>query len=141
MRGDSAADTDLLEKMAEEAKAFLQAFEWCTAIDGSYFGYGVGGVVGVFLFRIVPAAEGVDDCLWVIIGDLPPAYLVADENRTPGGALRSYTDQMRRWVAAVESAQPVDELIPVDAPATLETALALKKRLAFLEAEILPACR
>lgn len=67
-------------------------------------------------------------------------YLVTDESRRPSGALRSYIAEMRQWVRAAESGQPVDELIPVNVPATRDTALALKKRLDFLETEILPSC-
>ena len=86
MKGDSDADTDLLNKMAEEAKVFIQAFDWCKGIKEAYFGCGIGSVVGVFFFSIVPASEEVDDCLWAIVGDLPPAYLVTDESRTPSEA-------------------------------------------------------
>ena len=141
MRGDSNTDTEMLKGMAAEAKAFIQAFDWCTGVKDSYFGCGIGGVVGVFLFRIVPANEGVDECLWVIVGDVPPAYLVTDESWTPSEALRTYLAEMRRWVAAVEAGQPVAELIPVSMPASRDTALALKKRLDFLESEVLPSCR
>ncbi len=138
MRGDSDADTELLNKMAEEAKVFIQACDWCKGVKDSYFGCGVGGVVGVFFFRIAPASEEVDECLWVVVGDIPPAYLVTDENQTPSAALQSYITEMRRWVAAAESGEAVDELIPVNVPATPEAALALKKRLNFLESAILP---
>jgi len=141
MSGDSRADTELLKDMAVEAKAFIQAFDWCQGVKDSYFGCGVGGVVGVFFFRILPTSQEVDECLWVVVGDVPPAYLVTDESRTPSEALRTYISQMRQWVAAAESGRPVDELIPVNAAATIETAVTLKKRLAFLESEILPACR
>jgi hypothetical protein len=127
--------------MATEAKAFILAFDWCKGVKDIYFGFGIGDVVGVFFLRIVPANDGVDECLWVIVGDIPSAYLVTDESRTPSDALRTYIAKMREWVAAAEAGQPVDELIPVRVPATRDTALALKKRLDFLEGEILPPCR
>lgn len=141
MRGDSDTDTGLLNRMAEEATAFIQGFDWCKGIKEAYFGFGIGGVVAVFFFRIVPSSERVDECLWVIVGDIPPAYLVTDESRTPSESLRAYITEMRAWVAAAESGQAVDELIPVNVPATRESALALKNRLDFLEGEILPSCR
>ena len=141
MTGDSDDDTGLLNKMAEEAGAYIQGFDWCTSIKDAYFGCGVGGVVAAFLFRIVPTSEEVDECLWVIVGDVPPAYLVTDESRTPSEALRTYIAEMRQWAAAAEAGESVDELIPVNVPASREAALALKKRLDFLEAEIVPSCR
>jgi hypothetical protein len=140
MRGDSDTDTALLQGMAAEARAFLESFSWCSGIADAYFGCGVGGVVGVFLFRIVPAREDVDECLWVIVGDLPPAYLVTDENRTPSQALRAYISEVRGWVVAAETGGPVEELIPVNVPATRENAMLLETRLSFLEKEILPSC-
>ncbi len=133
MRGDSDADTDLLRKMATDAEAFIQGFDWCKGIRDTYFGYGIGGIVAVFFLHLAPARIGVDEYLWVIVGDIPPAYLVTDESRTPSEALRTYIIEMRKWVAAAASGQPVGELIPVNMPATREYALALKRRLDFLE--------
>jgi hypothetical protein len=49
MSGDSNADMELLNKMAEEAKAFIQGFDWCKGIEDSYFGSASGGCSGVFL--------------------------------------------------------------------------------------------
>jgi hypothetical protein len=95
----------------------------------------------VFFLRIVPGSEGVDEYLWVIVGDIPPAYLVTDESRTHSEALRTYITGMRQCVAAAESRQSVDELIPVNMPATRERTEVLKRRLDFLESEILPSCR
>lgn len=141
MSGDSGADTDLLNNMAEEAKAFIQAFDWCKGIRDVYFGAGVGGVVGVFFFRIFPGSESVDEFLWVVVGDIPPAFLVTDKSRTPSEALQTYISEMREWVAAAESGQSVDALIPVNVIATREMGLDLKRRLNFLENEVLPSWR
>lgn len=84
MRGDSESDTELLTNMADEAKAFTEAFDWCRGIKDGYFGCGIGGVVGVFFFRIIPA------CHWcarrtrwtmIMFGDRPthPAKLQRDK--------------------------------------------------------------
>ena len=83
LRGDSDEDTQLLRSMLEEAQTFLTSFDWCKRVEASYFGLGVGGVVAVFLFHILPAHSGVDDSLWVVAGDLPAAYLVVDESPDP----------------------------------------------------------
>ena len=98
MKGDSEHDTELLKQMLKEAQAYLSAFDWCEAIRESHFGLGVGGVVAVFLFRIIPSREGVDEWLWVVVGDLPPAYLVTDENPTPVSALEAYAEEMKAWL-------------------------------------------
>jgi hypothetical protein len=141
MMGDSDADTKLLQRMAEDAQSFIVTFDWCTSIRNIYFGCGVGGVVGVFLCHIVPARKEVDEYLWLVVGDLPPAYLVTDESRTPSEALQTYIALMREWVAAAESGGSVDELIPVNVTPSIKMALKLKKRLDFLEKEVVPICR
>jgi hypothetical protein len=104
----------------------------------------VGGVVVVLLFRIVPAREDVDEWLWVVVGDVPPAYLVTDDAPNPASALDGYIGEMERWVAAVRAGQPVDDLIPVgtvDGAAqlepTVERADEIESRLRFLTEEIL----
>ena len=138
MTGGDAEETELLRGMLEEAKEFLGAFDWCESIEESYFGLGVGGVVAVFLFRIRPKREGIDDLLWVVVGDLPPAYQVTDNSPSPTLALEGYVELMSEWVEAATNSQPVDDLIPVNVAPTPENAKLLESRLAFLNKEILP---
>jgi hypothetical protein len=75
----------------------------------------------------------------VIVGDLPPAYIVTEENPTPAAALEAYIDEMMDWVSAVEQGDSTEELIPVNAPATIEYAKQLRNRLEFLRSTILPS--
>jgi hypothetical protein len=95
-------------------------------------------VVAVFLFRIVPKQEGVDEWLWVVVGDLPSAYLVTDDNPTPASALEAYVAEMSAWVDAVENGRPVADLIPVNVPPTRENSQQLRNRLTFLSANVIP---
>jgi hypothetical protein len=138
IEGDSDVDTNLLRKMATEARDFICEKEWCGHVDRQYLAYGVGGVVAVFLFQITPRAEDVDPCLWVIVGDLPPAYLVIEDTPTAADALDGYCSEMMEWVGAVEAGESVDELIPVNASRTIEDAQQLKGRLQFLRSKIIP---
>ena len=132
VKGDSEEDTRLLQSMFHEAEAFLRSFDWCDGIRDSYFGLGVGGVVAIFLFHIVPAYNGVDDWLWVVTGDLPAAYLVTDESPDAPSALRTYVREMREWADAARSSKSVDGLIPVNVEPSVENAARLEKRLDFL---------
>src|SRR5262249_36635486 len=120
MRGDSQEDTALLRGMRADAERFLGSFAWCGGVTEAYFGLGVGGIVAVLLFRIRPAGAGVDEWLWVVTGDLPPAYLVTDQAPNPACALKGYIDLMREWVEAARSGRPVVDLIPVNVPPTPE---------------------
>jgi hypothetical protein len=68
MEGDDPEDTALLRLMFREAESYLQSFDWCESIAASYYGAGVGKVVAVFLFQIIPRRPDIDEWLWVIVG-------------------------------------------------------------------------
>jgi len=139
MAGEDDEETSLLLEMFHEARGFLTAFDWCTAIREEFFGLGIGGVVAVFLFRIQPARPEIAEWQWVVVGDLPPAYLMTDVNRNPSCALAEYVVQMLRWVRAVRRGRSVDRLIPVNTASTKEYADMLESRLQFLCEHVLTA--
>lgn len=121
----------------EDARAFLLGYRWCERIDAAYVGMLVEGVFGIFLFRITPAVMGVDEWLWVVAGDLPPAYLTCEDCPNPAAALDGYIGAMAEWADAAADGRPVDGLIPVNVPPTAHYAQMLRTRLAFLDEEIL----
>jgi hypothetical protein len=139
--GDDEEDTKLLQAMAHYAREYLQSFAWCMSIRDAYFGDGVGAVVAVFLFHIEPSSPDVDEWLWVIVGDIPPAYLVIDDNTTPSLALQGYINEMSKWVKQAKSGKSTAKAIPVNKPATKENALLLEGRLKTIEEIILPRFR
>jgi len=71
-------DTRLLIEMAQQAKDYLSSFALCGSIREAYFGDGYGGIAAIFFFHIQPMRPEVDEWLWVVVGDLPPAYLVSN---------------------------------------------------------------
>ena len=138
MMGDSSEDTRLLVSMFKDARQYLTSFDWCREIKESWFGWGIGGVCAVFLFEIIPGKPEIDSWLWVIVGDLPSAYLVTDGSPTPLKALRTYVELMQEWADAVHKGKPTDDLIPVNAAATTKNAELLESRLVFLKENFLP---
>lgn len=129
-------DSDALV-MYTEAKDYLEFYDWCAQILDSYVGILHPGVVAVFLFEIRPSRKDVDDWVWVIVGDLPPAYVTTDQCPNPAAALEGYIGAMREWVEAASTAKSVASLIPVNVPATPEYAEKLRFRLDFLDERIL----
>lgn len=126
-----------IEKMYIEAKVFLEFYNWCGEILEAYVGMLHIGIVGVFLFKIAPTRKDVDEWVWVIVGDIPPAYMTAEESPNPATALDSYIGAMSAWVSAAKNRESVSNLIPVNVPATEKNAELLKKRLVFLDERIL----
>jgi len=139
MFGDDEEDIRLLRNLAVEAQDYVRRFSWCKSICESYFGDGIGGVVAVFFFRIEPSRAGIDEWLWVVIGDVPPAYLVIDDCKTPSQALEGYIDEMSKWVKLAKQGRSSKKVIPVNVPATPENADALEGRLKVLREVIVPA--
>lgn len=135
----AAQEDDVVEmnSMYQQAREFLEFYDWCSEIKESFIGMLYPGIVAVFLFRIAPSRQDVDEWIWVIVGDLPPAYLTTDECSNPATALDGYIGAMQDWVDAAQTGKSVAELIPVNVPATKENAKMLKARLDFLDEKIL----
>lgn len=135
---DETLDPEV-KALAARAASFLTSQTWCTRILGGRLGWATAGVLGVFQFDVESSRAGVDTSLWVIVGDLPPAYLVLDEAPTWHEALEGYVEEMQGWVDAIRAGTSLDDVIPVDVPGTRANADLLATRLAFIRDEILAA--
>lgn len=120
-----------------DARNFLLYYNWCRKIEEEYIGIFVDGIIGVFLFRILPAEENVDEWIWVVVGDVPSAYLTCDLCPNAAAALDGYIGAMSEWVDAATRGESVAELIPVNVPATKENGELLRKKLLFLDERVL----
>ena len=125
--------------LAEEASQFLLSHAWCKAVRSAHLAWAAAGVLGVFRFEIEPAHSGVDKSLWVVVGDVPSAYLTCEGNPTWREALEGYIHEMKRWVAAVRSGAPLDDVISAGVTPSAEHADMLYSRLNFISREILSA--
>ncbi|KQU83447.1 hypothetical protein ASD99_28180 [Mesorhizobium sp. Root695] len=123
------------------ARAYLESHSWISAIKGEYLGYRLDGVIYVFLFEFIPAEPNVPSWTWVIVGDLPSAYISCHYAKTPYVALDGYIGAMEEWVEAAREGKSVEDIIPVNVPATPEYAERLGGRLNFLRKNVLPLLR
>lgn len=137
-RGDSSDDTLSLRQMAADARKYLRSHKWCPTIKKLYLADGVGGIVAIFLAELSEPIQGQDTYLWVIVGDLPSAYLVVEDLTTPLQALFEYCSLMEKWADAVLSGKTLDNLFPVAEAPTEENARNLKRRITFIRDQILP---
>jgi hypothetical protein len=136
--GDDAEDTLRLEADLEAARRYLLRQHWCFGIRSMYFGAGLGSIVVVFLAELDYPPNGIDEWLWVIVGDVPPAYFIPRDIRTPIAALENYVKLMQPWVDLAHDGKQSDELFPVDLLPTPENAAKLQKRLDALTATVIP---
>ena len=144
MQGDDQEDTEKLAEMSKKADNYITSYRWCPDIKEKYFGFGVGGIFAVFLYRFAlplrwtnGAVTDMDDWLWVIVGDLPSAYLVVDDAPTPGLALGIYCVLMEDWANCILSDNSVENCFPVAASPTKEHAEMLLKRTSWIREEII----
>jgi len=136
--GDDSDDTELLREMAAEARAYLEDYEWCPPIKSVHLAFGIGGVVAAFLVQFEEAIDGTDDdALWIIIGDLPTAYVIVEPGDDGDAALSRYCELMEDWAFNVLKGNSLEESFPVEAEPTHENAELLSQRIAFIRTEIL----
>ncbi len=133
---DDPREAALIAKRAEEAKSYLSSFKWCKSVKKLWF---AGGFAQIAVFYVEIDSDDYDDKLWVIVGDLPPAHLVLDENPDVNEALLSYVYWMREWVATVKAGKSTKDCIPVNVKPTMEHAQMLESRLDFIEHEYVPS--
>jgi len=141
MRGEDDEDTCLLQQMSHDAEAYLRSFSWCRDVQTSFFGGGVGGVFAVFLFNIRSTRADVSPWIWIVVGDIPSAYLPIEDAETSAEVFKTYLRGMGRWVDYARSEHntpPGDDVPPVKIPATPEWAEKLEKRLNSLRLIIQP---
>lgn len=131
MAGDDEEDTKLLREMLQEARHYILSFSWCEFVLASYFGGGVRGILAIFLFHISSARPGVDKWMWVVVGDIPPAYLPLQDCASSREVFNAYIAGMKRWVELAREgreASPADCVPPVNVPPTREWAESLDRR-------------
>ena len=143
-------DEELLENLTEmdeiqcllnlhnEAKAYLENFDWCLSIKNSWNEreYSFYDKIGVFLFEIEPANQNVDDFVWIIVGDLPTVYL--DKSVSSGTeAVEIYCELMEDWIEHVVAGKTVEDCFPIPNAPTAENATLLKSRTEFIRENLL----
>lgn len=140
---DNQDPEECLRPIALEAEAFLLSQKWCEKIDSGFVERAWANVLGVFYFRFKPS-HGVPPDVWIVVGDIPPAYFDTRHCKTGEDALWSYISRMRDWVKAVRKGRSTAKLIPVLARdsyepvnATTEIVDGLASRLKFIEKHML----
>jgi len=136
--GDDPDDTELLREMAAEARDYIEDHEWCPPVASVHLAFGIGGVVAAFLVQFEDVIEDTDDdALWIVVGDLPSAYVIVEPGDDGDAALRRYCELMEDWTFNVLKGHSLDESFPVEVEATQEHAEMLNQRIAFIRSEIL----
>jgi hypothetical protein len=141
IRGEDEEDTFLLKEMAEMATRYLRSFDWCIDIEDGYFTDGVGGVVGMFLFRLKIRGFAKPQWLWVFMGNIPSAYLLVGKYTNPRAALEKYIQGLEQWVREAEHGKISPDMIPIELSPSPENLSKALGTIASLRESILPNIR
>lgn len=133
-----AGEDAALHELSKEAKGYLLRHEWCKSILSGWLAVGWEELVAVFLFEIEPSSSMADTYVWVVVGDIPPAYIDVESAHSPKEALESYVLIMQDWVDTVLQGKSVEACYPVEVPATQQYADMLNHRLTVLKDVIIP---
>lgn len=131
-------DYEVDECLVSEAEKYVSKFTWNEGIVERYIGYILRLKLGIFLFKIKKTRIDVDEWIWVLVGDIPPAYLTTDSCKTPSEALDGYIGAMEDWIEVAISKKSLEGVIPVNVAPTVDNIKSLESRLKFLDLEVLP---
>lgn len=129
---------DEVVKLSERAREYLGSMSWCRKIVNGWLDYACGYILAIFYFEIVPAGPGIPRFVWIITGDLPPAYMDGEFHPTGRDALNAYVDEMQGWIDRVLDGRPLDDdIIAVNVPPDRVWAERLQKRLDLIRTYVL----
>jgi hypothetical protein len=131
------SEIEMIYKMYSDVKSYIGGFNWCKGIINCWYDRGLPDKFGVFFVQMdVSDPSNIDEYVWVIVGDIPPAYI--DVSAKNGAvALLYYVNLMEEWATNVLEGRSVETCIPVNAPSDSKFANMLMKRLTIIAEEFL----
>lgn len=103
--------------LALEARSYLLAHEWVYQIESGSVAWGFSKM-SIFHFYVRSSMGPMTT--WVIVGEVPPAYIDTAYCANAYEALSGYLAELQMWVRAGRKGASVDRLIPVRNRSTLE---------------------
>ncbi len=106
-----SADFEYIDEVIElstRATTYLGAMPWCEEIINGWLCEAWGHIIGVFYFHFRPSRPGIPHFVWIIVGDLPPAYLAVETGSSAVQIVEGYVCEMQEWVDRVMSERPID---------------------------------
>jgi hypothetical protein len=122
-----------LHQLGLEAEQYLSRHNWCKDVVDGWLAVYWEEILAVFLFQIDPLNEEVDHYVWIVVGDIPSAYIDVESGKDPKEVLEGYVDIMTDWIDNVMAGRSVVESYPLEVPATPEYATMLKNKLIILK--------
>jgi len=139
---DPATEGPLLAALQTQARAYYNSLSGFPPLTQCLLAFGVGGILGLFLMQFDQDLRWKtghrDHELWVVVGDVPPAYFVTDGAFEPADALQVYCELMEDWADVVLADGDLRGVFPVRAAPNHEHARMLKSRVDFIREKLIP---
>jgi len=127
-----------LPLLLDESHRYLSSHPWCQNITNGWLFTNLGEVLCIFLYQIENSQSPTDNLIWVIVGDLPPAYIDSKEIGNTRKVVEVYIYLVKDWIEHAENARNMEQCYPLLSGWTEEHVEMLKVRADLLEKSILP---
>ncbi len=129
---------DEVLSLSVDAKEYLMSFTWCQAIVNGWVVHEWGFMLGIFYFEIKPLENSAaDNFVWIIVGDVPPAYIDIESAKNKFEALSLYIFLMEEWCNNIIAGKSVDDCFPVNVEPSKKHAKMLISRLEIIKSDFL----
>ena len=133
---------DEVLSLSIEAHNYLLSFNWCNQILNGWLVKEWGYIVCIFYFEIEPHENsGADNFVWVIVGDIPPAYIDIQSAKNACEVLGIYVQLMEEWIFKVKCGESVSDCFPINIEPTIQHADMLYNRVKIIKEDLIPECR
>jgi hypothetical protein len=130
---------DEVLELSIEAQDYLKSFKWCEKIINGWLVKEWGYMLSIFYFEIKPSiGSEADNFVWVIVGDLPPAYIDIQSASNEIEALKIYVYLMEEWINNIKQGKSIEDCFPVNVEPSNEFADMLLSRINIIKEDFLP---
>lgn len=128
--------------LSREAQRYLISFTWCDKILNGWLVKDWGYMLCVFYFEIKPTnGSGADNYVWIVVGDIPPAYIDIESANNELEALEIYIDLMEEWIDHVKQGKSVKNCFPINVEPTIKYADMLLNRIKIIKSDFITELR
>ena len=135
---DKIEYVDEVISLSVEAQRYLTSFTWCDKILNGWLVKDWGYMLCIFYFEINPAyGSGADNFVWIVVGDIPPAYIDIQSATNKLEVLEIYVNLMEEWISNVEQGKSIENCFPINVEPTLKYANMLSSRISIIKSDFI----
>lgn len=103
---------DKVVPLINESKIYLASQKWCGEIYEGWLFTNIGYALCIFLYRIDKLQSSEDNLVWIVVGDIPPAYLDTYNVESTKEVIENYIELVEDWIENAESGNSFEDCFP-----------------------------